>query len=388
MQLRPPGRGGPRDHGRERVGQEHARQDADRRPPSRSRVDRGRGQDALGDPLPAGGARARDRRGLPGGPRRPAALDPRQPLARHRPAAPGRSLEIGAARARVRDAARAHRHRSRPRTSGRGALAQRSPGLLHRARSHPPTADPRPRRGNLGARRRDARPAVLDRATPRGRGDEHDLHLPPDGRGGGDRRPGHGDAGRRDRRDACPWGGLGRRARPPDDRRRAPDRHRARPSRAPSLGGRRPACVRAQAASGRRGDRLRAARRRDRRPRGPRRPGPGRVPARPARCRRRRRQRRPRDGGARGRDRLAACRCSSRDRVRAARAPRRGALRRPLRAGELHAADGRARHGRGLRAIGVERAAADGDTSTGCGSSSAGRATASGRSRAGTSRRW
>ena len=141
VQLRPARGRGARDHGRERVGQEHARQDADRRPPPGSRVDRGRGPDALRHPLSAGGARARDRRGLPGGPRRPAALDPRQPLARHRPAPPGRRLER---RSGVERAAETLLELTgadaRPRPSGRGALAQRPAGVLYRAGAHPAAA--------------------------------------------------------------------------------------------------------------------------------------------------------------------------------------------------------------------------------------------------------
>ena len=55
-------------------------------------------------------------------------------------------------------------------TRGGGALAQRPPGLLHRAGPAAQAAHPDPRRGDVGARRGHARPPVRADRRPRRRG--------------------------------------------------------------------------------------------------------------------------------------------------------------------------------------------------------------------------
>ena len=75
----------------------------------------------------------------------------------------------------------------------------RSSGLRDRARARARPEDPDPRRGDLRARRRHARPPVRDRRQPLATRRRRDLHHAPHGRDRADRRPHHRDALRRDR---------------------------------------------------------------------------------------------------------------------------------------------------------------------------------------------
>ena len=166
--------------------------------------------------------RRRDRHGLPGDPRRGPAVGPRERLARAgRSAAPPGNRRPPGARKRGRDARAADR-RAADVGRGRPAAAERPPGGLHRPGAVVGAARADPRRGDLDARRRDARPPVHGPAPALRRGRRRALHLPPDGRGRGDRRPHHGDALGRHRRDP-----RARRVHRPRDR-RADDRHQGR----------------------------------------------------------------------------------------------------------------------------------------------------------------
>ena len=107
-----------------------------------------------------------------------------------------------------------------PRADGR-AFAQRPAGLLHRAGPAAPAAHPDPRRSDVRARRRHARPALRAGHPPRRRGRRGDLHHSPHGRDRGDRRPHHGHALGRDGRHASSARHVdAARAGAPHDRRR------------------------------------------------------------------------------------------------------------------------------------------------------------------------
>ena len=281
---------------RERLGQEHAGQDPQRRPrPRRRRAgDRRRGR--LADPHPQLAQRARHRHRLPGGARRGGALGPRQRLARLRRPGPHAASPMREKRAARGRGARASCSGTRSTsTSAVEDLSLSGPaGLRHRPRPAARPADPDPRRGDLGARRRHARPPLRDRRRALAaegvgvifithRMDEIEEH----------RRPHHRDALGRDGGDPRPRPVEPRPGRPPDDRRRALTERRARGSSSPRRGATRRAVLSV------RGLRLRPdgapieleiAPRRAGRPRRPGGPRPAHLPGRAAgrrRCRRR-----------------------------------------------------------------------------------------------------
>ncbi len=197
--LRAAGRRGPRARRRERLRQDDGGQDPQRRPHPGRRRDRARGRARPVDQDAARGAEPRHLHGLPGGPRRRVLLGARQRLARRRRHVAHARGAAREGRSREADARRAARPRGRPAHGGRGALAVRSPGLRDRARARARPEDPDPRRGDLRARRRHARPPVRDRRQPLATRRRRDLHHAPHGRDRADRRPHHRDALRRDR---------------------------------------------------------------------------------------------------------------------------------------------------------------------------------------------
>ena len=185
--------------------------------PDSGRVEVAGAEVQLRSPKSRPGARRRHR--LPGGPGRRVPLRPGQRLARRRrhladqgpgpgEAAPGQGRPGGALRPADRPV---HGHG--------GPLPQRPAGLLHRAGPAAQAAHPDPRRGDLGARRGHARPAVRADRPPGRRWRGRDLHYPPDGRDRRDRRSHHGHALGRDRRQPQPRGLDAAPARRPDDRR-------------------------------------------------------------------------------------------------------------------------------------------------------------------------
>ena len=194
-------RRGPRAGRRERLGQEHARQDPQRRArrPTAGRVEVAGTEVAAAQPQGRAGARHRHR--LPGGPGRRDPLGARQRLARHRRHLADQGPGAGEAAPGHGSARRAPRPAARPRPwpsrSSRSATARPA------ASCGPCCASPRilildEATSALDVATRD-RLFAIDR-PPRRRGRRRHLHHPPDGRDRGDRRSHHGDALGRDGR--------------------------------------------------------------------------------------------------------------------------------------------------------------------------------------------
>ena len=204
---------GPRPRRRERLGQEHARQDPERRPRARRGPDRGGRR-----PRSAAQPRAPPRtHGIVTVFQEVLVAEARSVLDNVWLGADGHLADAGSRPARSGACAQgrsggAARPAGRPRHARRGAVAERPAGLLHRARAAAPAAHPDPRRGDLGARRGHARPAVrADRPArpPRASGVIFITHRMDEIER--DRRSHHGHALGRDRRHASA-AGPGRRA--------------------------------------------------------------------------------------------------------------------------------------------------------------------------------
>ena len=200
MHVRPTGRRGARDHGRERVGEEHPREDAHRRSPAGCRHDRGR---EAGHSLPSG---RRERRSSSGS----------WPCSRRcwscrlaRSSTTSGSASTCSMRDAVPKSERLERAAEILVQLGDFDRPPHAPSRSSRSATGRHAASPARSSGARGfscstrrPRRSTSRRATGCSPSSGGsrRGNEHDLHLAPDGRGRGDRRPGHGDALGRDRR--------------------------------------------------------------------------------------------------------------------------------------------------------------------------------------------
>ena len=146
------------------------------------------------------------------------------------------------------------RHRARP--PGLGAVAGRAADRDHRPRAGAPLGRAAAGRGELGARRRPARPAVRLPAGQAGRGEGDPVHLAPHGRAA---RPGRhrlGAAARKDGGPAARGRGLGRadpgpHGRPRRGTRAGPTRVGRRRGAAPPGRRRRRCCAATSSRSGR-----------------------------------------------------------------------------------------------------------------------------------------